>query len=111
MRAKNQPVSKNFSKSAVINSLKFSLSRPSHSEWTADSLNTFAALLVVGQNMLFCGMIGPAGSPPVEEMIVKHGARNVFNVAYCVKQKGKHTLFVKYGEEHIPGSPFEINVI
>lgn len=61
--------------------------------------------------MLFCGMIGPAGSPPVEEMTVKNGPRKTFNVSYCVKHKGKHIMFVKYGDQHIPGSPFEVNVI
>lgn len=56
-------------------------------------------------------MVGPAGSPPVDEMSVKHHNRNVFNCSYTVKHKGKYLLIVKYGDENIPGSPFNVNVI
>lgn len=64
-----------------------------------------------GQNMLFVGMIGPANAPPVDEILIKHAQRNTYNVSYTVKQKGKYHLLVKWGEEHIPGSPFNIDVV
>jgi filamin len=64
-----------------------------------------------GHNMLFVGMIGPANSPPVEEVLIKHAMRNQYNVSYMVKQKGKYLLLVKYGDDHIPGSPFNIEVV
>lgn len=56
-------------------------------------------------------MVGPTGSPPVDEMIVRHQKRNVYNCSYTVKTKGKYLLIVKYGDQNIPGSPFNVNVI
>ncbi|XP_067932451.1 filamin-A-like isoform X2 [Watersipora subatra] len=64
-----------------------------------------------GVNMLFVGMIGPANSPPVDEILIKHAQRNTYNVSYTVKQKGKYHLLVKWGDDHIPGSPFHIDVV
>lgn len=61
--------------------------------------------------MLFCGMVGPAGSPPVDEIVVKHHSRNTYNVSYTVRHKGKYLLMVRYGEQNIPGSPFQVNII
>lgn len=64
-----------------------------------------------GNNMLFCGMVGPAGAPPVEEITIKHNKNNNYMVHYTVKHKGRYMLIVRYGEVNIPGSPFDINVI
>uniref|UniRef100_W8AXR0 Filamin-A n=2 Tax=Ceratitis capitata TaxID=7213 RepID=W8AXR0_CERCA len=61
-----------------------------------------------GNNMLFVGMYGPKG--PCEEFNVKHTGRNNFNVNYMVRDRGQYILIVKWGEEHIPGSPFQIDV-
>ena len=66
-----------------------------------------------GQNMLFIGMVGPANAPPVDEIHIKHQDRqkDTYNVSYTVKQKGRYMLLVKWGDDHIPGSPFNIEVI
>ncbi|XP_054092061.1 filamin-A isoform X3 [Zeugodacus cucurbitae] len=61
-----------------------------------------------GNNMLFVGMYGPKG--PCEEFNVKHTGRNNFNVNYMVRDRGQYILIVKWGEEHIPGSPYQIDV-
>lgn len=68
-------------------------------------------LIFLGANMLFVGMVGPANAPPVDEILIKHAMRNQYHVSYSVKQKGKYLLLVKWGDDHIPGSPFNIEVV
>jgi filamin len=59
-----------------------------------------------GTNMLFVGMMGPKG--PVNEIYVKHMGRNNYNISYVCTEKGEYILLCKWGEQHIPGSPFRI---
>ncbi|KRG02041.1 filamin-B isoform X1 [Drosophila mojavensis] len=59
-----------------------------------------------GSNMLFVGILGPQG--PCDEVLVKHLGRHVYRVAYQVRDPGDYTLVVKWGEQHIPGSPFSL---
>lgn len=33
-----------------------------------------------------------------------------YNVTYVVKERGDYVLAVKWGDEHIPGSPFHVTV-
>ncbi|XP_075690052.1 filamin-B isoform X2 [Rhinoderma darwinii] len=61
-----------------------------------------------GSNMLLVGVHGP--TIPCEEVSVKHLGNKQYNVTYHVKEKGDYTLVVKWGEEHIPGSPFHVTV-
>ncbi|XP_032892502.1 filamin-B isoform X2 [Amblyraja radiata] len=61
-----------------------------------------------GSNILLVGVHGP--TIPCEEVSVKHVGHEQYNVAYLVKDKGSYTLVVKWGEDHIPGSPFHITV-
>uniref|UniRef100_A0A7M4FQ87 Filamin B n=1 Tax=Crocodylus porosus TaxID=8502 RepID=A0A7M4FQ87_CROPO len=61
-----------------------------------------------GSNMLLVGVHGP--SIPCEEVSVKHLGNHQYNVTYVVKEKGDYILAVKWGEEHIPGSPFHVTV-
>lgn len=61
-----------------------------------------------GNNMLFIGMIGPKG--PCEELCVKHNPGLPYKITYLVKERGDYMLAVKWGEEHIPGSPFYVRV-
>ncbi|KAL4226921.1 hypothetical protein ACF0H5_014899 [Mactra antiquata] len=61
-----------------------------------------------GHNMLFIGMIGPKG--PCEELCVKHYPGNPYKINYLVKERGDYMLAVKWGDEHIPGSPFYVKV-
>ncbi|XP_040215154.1 filamin-B isoform X2 [Rana temporaria] len=61
-----------------------------------------------GSNILLVGVHGP--TIPCEEVSVKHLGNKQYNVTYHVKEKGDYTLVVKWGEEHIPGSPFNVTV-
>ncbi|XP_056278637.1 filamin-A isoform X2 [Pseudoliparis swirei] len=61
-----------------------------------------------GRNMLLVGVAGPLA--PCEEVLVKHAGRRLYNVSYQLKEKGEYVLVVKWGDEHIPGSPFHVTV-
>ncbi|XP_060713588.1 filamin-B isoform X1 [Tachysurus vachellii] len=61
-----------------------------------------------GKNMLLVGVLGP--QTPCEEIMVKHMGSMQYNVSYVLKERGNYVLAVKWGEEHIPGSPFHISV-
>ncbi|XP_069499881.1 filamin-B isoform X2 [Ambystoma mexicanum] len=61
-----------------------------------------------GSNMLLVGVHGP--TIPCEEVSVKHLGNKQYTVTYIVKEKGDYVLAVKWGEQHIPGSPFHVSV-
>ena len=54
------------------------------------------------------GIIGP--NSPCEEVMIKHLGQREYNVTYTVLEPGDYVLVVKWGDEHIPGSPFHVNV-
>ncbi|XP_044124642.1 filamin-A isoform X3 [Bufo gargarizans] len=61
-----------------------------------------------GNNMLLVGVHGP--KTPCEEIIVKHLGNRLYSVTYLLKDKGDYILVVKWGDEHIPGSPYHVSV-
>ncbi|KAF6389984.1 filamin A [Rhinolophus ferrumequinum] len=61
-----------------------------------------------GNNMLLVGVHGPR--TPCEEILVKHMGSRLYSVSYLLKDKGEYTLVVKWGDEHIPGSPYRVLV-
>uniref|UniRef100_A0A8C2H7Y5 Filamin B n=1 Tax=Cyprinus carpio TaxID=7962 RepID=A0A8C2H7Y5_CYPCA len=61
-----------------------------------------------GKNMLLVGVHGPL--TPCEEILVKHVGNMQYNISYVLKERGSYTLAVKWGDEHIPGSPFQVTV-
>uniref|UniRef100_A0A8C9ERW4 Filamin B n=1 Tax=Pavo cristatus TaxID=9049 RepID=A0A8C9ERW4_PAVCR len=61
-----------------------------------------------GSNMLLVGVHGP--TIPCEEVSIKHLGNHQYNVTYVVKERGDYVLAVKWGDEHIPGSPFHVTV-
>ncbi|XP_047439837.1 filamin-B isoform X1 [Mugil cephalus] len=61
-----------------------------------------------GKNMLLVGVHGP--QVPCEEVLVKHSGNLQYNVSYLLKERGNYILVVKWGEDHIPGSPFHVTV-
>ncbi|POI31885.1 hypothetical protein CIB84_004364, partial [Bambusicola thoracicus] len=63
---------------------------------------------VTGSNMLLVGVHGP--TIPCEEVSIKHLGNHQYNVTYVVKERGDYVLAVKWGDEHIPGSPFHVTV-
>ncbi|CAF1669362.1 unnamed protein product, partial [Adineta ricciae] len=62
-----------------------------------------------GNGMLMVGVFGP--KYPCEEVFVKHVGNNQYNVQYTVREKGEYMLVVKWGDQHIPGSPWHIEVV
>ncbi|KAM4583192.1 filamin B a isoform 1-T1 [Fundulus diaphanus] len=61
-----------------------------------------------GKNMLLVGVYGP--QVPCEEVLVKHLGNLQYNVSYVLKERGSYILVVKWGDDHIPGSPFNVTV-
>ncbi|XP_074481233.1 filamin-C-like isoform X11 [Sebastes fasciatus] len=62
-----------------------------------------------GTNMLMVGVHGP--KTPCEEVYVKHMGNRMYNVTYTLKEQGSYILIVKWGDEHVPGSPFHFTVL
>lgn len=58
--------------------------------------------------MLLVGVHGP--EVPCDEVLVKHEGNLKYSVTYQLKEAGSYTLVVKWGEDHIPGSPFHVTV-
>lgn len=58
--------------------------------------------------MLLVGVMGP--DLPCEEVSVKHTGDGQYKVIYRPGERGEYMLVVKWGEHHIPGSPFHIEV-
>jgi len=59
-----------------------------------------------GNNVLYVGVYGP--DVPCDEVVIKHQGDKRYAVSYIVHQKGEYIIFVKWGDEHIPGSPFHV---
>jgi len=62
-----------------------------------------------GSNMLLVGVYGP--KYPCDEVFVKHQGGGQYNVSYILKEKGEYVLVCKWGDHHIPGSPFKLEVV
>lgn len=58
--------------------------------------------------MLLVGIYGPEF--PCHEVLVKHEGNLKYSVSYQLKEVGDYTLVVKWGEDHVPGSPFHVSV-
>ncbi|XP_033186873.1 filamin A protein cher isoform X3 [Bombus vancouverensis nearcticus] len=61
-----------------------------------------------GNNILYIGVYGPKG--PCDEVSMKHIGRNNYNVNYLVRERGEYIVIVKWGDDHIPGSPYKVEV-
>ncbi|XP_031833926.1 filamin A protein cher isoform X6 [Nomia melanderi] len=61
-----------------------------------------------GNNILYVAVYGPKG--PCDEITMKHTGRNNYNVSYMVRERGEYIILVKWGDEHIPGSPYKVEV-
>jgi filamin len=80
------------------------LSRPLVGKQNSFTVDTNGA----GNNVLFVGVYGP--ETPCDEVHVKHQGEGQYGVSYKLTDKGQYILYVKWGEDHIPGSPFHIEV-
>lgn len=61
-----------------------------------------------GQGILFVGLYNPKG--PSEEVQVKHTGRNTYTVNYYIRERSDYMLVVLWGDQHVPGSPFNVEV-
>ncbi|CAH8512558.1 unnamed protein product [Schistosoma turkestanicum] len=61
-----------------------------------------------GNDVLLIGIYSPKQSS--EEVVIKHLYNNQYSVSYRVFESGTHYLVVKWGDQHVPGSPFIIHV-
>ena len=68
--------------------------------------NSFSYIL--GHNFLMVGMMGP--QHPCEEICVHHLGRNKYTVKYLVRDHGNYVLVIKWGDDHVPGSPFHVAI-
>jgi filamin len=62
-----------------------------------------------GNNLLFVAVYGPKG--PCDEVFMKHLGHNNYQVNYAVRDRGDYVIVIKWGEDHIPGSPFKVDVL
>merc|ERR1712224_105438 len=62
-----------------------------------------------GRGSLTVGVEGP--SIPADEVTIKRVKDKTYKVAYVAEAPGQYTIRVKWGDEHIPGSPFTLNVV
>jgi len=69
--------------------------------------NSFAVdCNLAGNNVLYVGVYGP--EIPCDEVVIKHQGDKRYSVSYIVHQKGEYIIFVKWGDDHIPGSPYRV---
>ena len=61
-----------------------------------------------GNNILYVGVYGP--EIPCDEVVIKHQGGRRYSVDYVVRERGKYIIFVKWGDDHVPGSPYHIEV-
>jgi len=61
-----------------------------------------------GNNVLFVGIYGP--EKPCDEVFVKHQGDRHYGVSYKLVDPGQYILYVKWGDQHVVGSPFHIEV-
>jgi len=59
-----------------------------------------------GFNMLLLGIAGP--TIPCEHLTAIHLGRLQYTVKYRLSMPGQYVLVVKWGDQHIPGSPYRI---
>ncbi|KAL5112591.1 Filamin-A [Taenia crassiceps] len=61
-----------------------------------------------GNAMLLAGMMGPAH--PCERFDIVHTGSNRFSVTYRVHDVGQYWLSIMWGDQHVPGSPFRVEI-
>ncbi|CAL8084394.1 unnamed protein product [Calicophoron daubneyi] len=72
--------------------------------------NTFTVNATqAGHDVLYVGVSGPRVA--CEEVNIKHLGQGQYAVSYMVRDRGQHLIMVKWGDQHVPGSPFVVNVM
>ena len=58
-----------------------------------------------GNNILFVAVYGPRGQ--CDSLAIKHVGQNIYHVSFDLQEPGGHLIIVKWGNESVPGSPFQ----
>ncbi|CDW56754.1 filamin C [Trichuris trichiura] len=75
----------------------------------ANRHNTFSVdCSKAGLDLLTVGVMTHKG--PGDEVLVKHNGRGNFIVNYMVRERGTCFIHILYGNKHVPGSPFMIQI-
>lgn len=61
-----------------------------------------------GDDILFVGICGPQGQ--CDEVNIKHLGRNIYRVLFQAPEVGEYILAAKWGEQHVPGSPYQLSL-
>lgn len=61
-----------------------------------------------GNNILFVAVYGPSGQ--CDNLAIKHKGDNIYLISYALHDAGQYLIIVKWGNESIPGSPFQFTV-
>jgi len=92
---------------AEADASKVTVSGPGVHQATVNQENSFSVNgSNTGYNMLVVGIAGP--TVPCEYVSVIHLGRLQYTVKYRLGQPGNYVLMVKWGDQHIPGSPFHL---
>ncbi|CAD6191974.1 unnamed protein product [Caenorhabditis auriculariae] len=62
---------------------------------------------LAGQDLLMVGVVTARG--PCEEVVVRHQGNGQYVCTYRVPDRVKGFVFIRYGDQQIPGSPFAIH--
>ncbi|CAH8850553.1 unnamed protein product [Trichobilharzia szidati] len=75
-----------------------------------NEVNTFTVNATqAGHDVLYVGVSGPVAA--CEEVNIKHLGHGQYSINYTVRDRGRHQIMIKWGDQHVPGSPFTVNVI
>nr|CAH8850742.1 unnamed protein product [Trichobilharzia regenti] len=75
-----------------------------------NEVNTFTVNATqAGHDVLYVGVSGPVAA--CEEVNIKHLGHGQYAINYTVRDRGRHQIMIKWGDQHVPGSPFTVNVI
>lgn len=64
--------------------------------------------LVSGEGQLMAAVDNPSGAHT--DTLVTDNEDGTYSVSYTPFEEGIHTLSVKFGGDHIPGSPFKVRL-
>lgn len=62
-----------------------------------------------GHNVLYIGLLTSTGS--CEQVTWNHVGNGLYVASYVIQEEVKGFLYIKYGEEDVPGSPFTVSVL
>uniref|UniRef100_H3CM53 Filamin B n=1 Tax=Tetraodon nigroviridis TaxID=99883 RepID=H3CM53_TETNG len=109
LRASSSSLTRSSAPAFASNASKVQSHGPGLSKAFVDQVNRFYVdCSNAGNNMLLVGVHGP--ETPCEEVLVKHEGNLRYCVSYQLREAGSYSLVVKWGEDHIPGSPFHVTV-